>query len=606
MTNQSIAVGSLVLYKIRPALVREMGEKIAIELDQGQSKRVRPKDIQLLHPGPVAQLADIFHIRTPDLEETRELLDGATTDLAELAGLLFGDFTPASAWATWELVLEGHYFEGSIDAIRPRSAETIAQEQAERAAKAQAERDWGEFLSRIEQAALLPEDSPRLIEVERLAYQQAEQCRLLRTLGYEETPASAHRFLLQVGHWPPTAHPYLQRFGVASSVPDGVLPPLVSEDRLDLTHLAAWAIDDEGNTDPDDALSIDGERIWVHVADVAALVAADDAIDQEARARGANLYLPEGVIPMLPPAATTALGLGLQPLSPALSFGFCCDANGELSEIEVQRTLIRVTRISYAQAQSQLEQPPLQPLWAAAQRFRAYRLAHQATTLQFPEVNLRVVDGQVQLQSLDLLASRTLVSEAMLMAGTAAARWCQSNQLAIPYAVQPAPERVEQPQSLAAMYAYRRQLKPSRSSVEPGAHAGLGLDIYTRVTSPLRRYADLLVHQQLRAQLGTATALTEQQISERASVAEIAAGLARRTERNVNQHWKLVYLQQHPNWQGEAVIVAQEERRTVAIVPELALEIRLRAKKELALDQVVTVRVAEINLPELECRFRVC
>jgi hypothetical protein len=101
---------------------------------------------------------------------------------------------------------------------------------------------------------------------------------------------------------------------------------LPEEERLDLTHLPALAIDDKGNQEPDDALSLEGDRLWVHVADVAALVPPESAADLEARARGATLYLPEGAVPMLPWAAIGRLGLGLSEISPALSFGLDLDA----------------------------------------------------------------------------------------------------------------------------------------------------------------------------------------------------------------------------------------------------------------------------------------
>jgi exoribonuclease-2 len=136
--------------------------------------------------------------------------------------------------------------------------------------------------------------------------------------------------LVKVGYWPPSTTPIPARFGAATTDPDLPVPALPDEERLDLTHLPAFAIDDEGNQDPDDAVSIDGDRIWVHVADVAALVRPDSELDREARARGANLYLPEGIVNMLPAAVTEQLGLGLQPVSPALSFGFRVADDGTL------------------------------------------------------------------------------------------------------------------------------------------------------------------------------------------------------------------------------------------------------------------------------------
>ena len=69
---------------------------------------------------------------------------------------------------------------------------------------------------------------------------------------------------------------------------------------MDLTHLPAFAIDNAWTTDPDDALSLEGtNRLWVHVADVAALVLPDTPTDIEARNRVASLYLPEMTVPML-------------------------------------------------------------------------------------------------------------------------------------------------------------------------------------------------------------------------------------------------------------------------------------------------------------------
>ena len=96
-----------------------------------------------------------------------------------------------------------------------------------------------------------------------------------------------------------------------------------------VNHLAAYAIDDLGNQDPDDALSLEGDRLWVHIADPAALVPPDSEADLEGRARGANIYLPEQTIPMLPPQVTQILGMGLKEVSPALSFGIDFDAPHE-------------------------------------------------------------------------------------------------------------------------------------------------------------------------------------------------------------------------------------------------------------------------------------
>jgi len=596
-------VASLVLYKNRPARVVSIGEKIEIELSGG-CKRVRPKDVELLHPGPVASLADLT---APDgeLMAAWELLEGSETTLQDLAELAFDTFTPATAWATWQQVAVGLHFSGRPHLITVRTSAAVAQESAEREAKAAAERDWQAFLLRIKAAQPAAEDAARLAEVERLALGQAEHSKILTALGHPQTHGSAQRLLTQIGYWQPQHNPHPQRCGAPLTDPALALPPLPDEERVDLTHLAAYAIDDEGNQDPDDALSLDGERLWVHVADVAALVAPDSELDQEARARGANLYLPDRIINMLPLALTEQLGLGLQPISPALSFGFHCAADGTLSNIDICRSWVRVERLSYEAVELRLHEAPFAEIAAITTRFRARRVAAGATHLELPDVSIRVVDGVISIRPLLKLASRGLVMDAMVMAGEAVATTCLAHGVPIPFATQMPPDAGEEPTDLAGMFARRRCFKPTRLSVTAEPHAGLGLALYTRATSPLRRYSDLLVHQQLRAWLAGREPLTAQQIMERSGEADTATIAIRRGERFSNLHWKILFLQAHPDWRGEGIVVGREERKAVVVVPELALETRVRLREEVELNQVLRLAVSELDVAELTVSFRV-
>jgi exoribonuclease II len=597
-------VNGLVLYKIRPARVLALGEKIEIELEGGQTKRVRPKDIEPLHPGPLVRLSDLTP-RHGSLDEAWELLEGGGTDLKELAEILYGDFSPASAWAAWQEVADGLYFSGTPAAIEVRPREAVEQDRAQRETKAAAERDWAAFLTRMEQGRAAPEDRERLVEVERLANGQTGYSRILVALGHQETPANAHRMLVTVGYWPPDHNPYPARCGVSRGDPQLQVDDLPDEPRLDLTGLPAYAIDDEGNQDPDDAISLDGDRLWVHVADVAALVPPDSAMDREARSRGANLYLPEGIVNMLPQAVTDRLGLGLQPVSPALSFGMRCGADGEPTDIEIRPTLIRAQRLTYGEVDAALNAAHFTAIEAFLRPFRARRDARGAAAIDLPEVSVQVRGGEVVVRPLERSRSRSLVMDAMLMAGEACARWCLARGIAIPFAGQAPPDKGDVPRDLAGMYAHRRRFKPTRLSVEPAEHASLGLPVYTRATSPLRRYSDLLVHQQVRLSLQDGPGLDTQQVSARVGEAEAAGVAVRRAERLSNHHWKLVYLRRHPDWAGEAVVVEVEERKVVVLIPALALDAKVRVPGGAALNDRLRLAPREIDLPELDCYFRV-
>jgi exoribonuclease-2 len=592
---------SLVLYKIRPARVLSVGEKIEIELEGGQTKRVRPKDIALLHPGPLKSLDELAPLEG-ELEEAWALLEGSTTQLPELAELIYSEYTPGTAWAAWQWVADGLYFEGTPQAIQVRAAEQVERDRTERQVREAARRDWDEFMARLQQRSIVEADRGRLSEVERVALGRAEHSRILETLGHQVSRENAHRLLVSVGYWPAHYNPWPERFGVNLAEPRFEVPGLADEPRLDLRDLPAFAIDDEGNQDPDDALSVDGDRLWVHVADVAALVAPDSPMDLDARARGANLYAPERIVPMLPDGIIERLGLGLNEVSPALSFGFRYTDDG-LADLEITPSLVRVQRISYQEADARLDQEPFRSMLAITSRFRLHRHARDAAAIDLPEVSVRVEEGQVAVRPLPRLRSRDLVTDAMLMAGEAAARFCRERDLPIPYATQQPPSEMQDPQDLAAMWAYRRKFQPSRLGLEPAPHFGLGLAIYTRVTSPLRRYSDLLVHQQLRAALGGAIPLEAGEVAARVDLAETAALAIRRAERQSNIHWKLVWLQQHPHWRGRAVVVDKEPKKLVALIPELALEVKVRVPGDPGLNGELELRPREIDLADLASYF---
>lgn len=597
--------GSLVLYKNRPARVKRAGKKLEIELEGAEIRQVRPKDVALLHPGPLERL-DELKPQAGEVETAWEILAGATLHLAELAELVYGVYTPSTAWAAWELVADGLYFRGTPAAVLVRSPEEVSQERASRDAKAAERQAWAAFLARVQEGQTAPADRPYLRNVEALALGQRSKSRVLRHLGRAERPENAHALLLELGHWDRTVDPYPQRLGLTTTPPTAALPALPQEDRVDLTHLPAYAIDDEDTQDPDDALTLEGERLWVHVADVAALVHPDSEADLEARARGANLYLPEGTAHMLPPQATQMLGLGLAEISPALSFGLDLTPGGEIAGMEVVPSWVRVTRLSYAEANARLAEEPFQSLYRLAQVYQACRRKGGAVLIELPEVKIWVEDGKVIIRPLPPLESRMLVTEAMLMAGEAAARFALERDIPFPFATQPPPPTgTQQPtEGLAGAYALRNTLQRSQTKSVPAPHTGLGLAVYARATSPLRRYLDLVAHQQLRGYLRGEDILGAQEMLERIGAVEAVTGSVRQAERLARQHWTLVYLLQHPGWRGEGILVEKRNSRGTVLIPELDLEPRVHLREDLPLNSVVPLFLSGVELPELEAYFR--
>jgi exoribonuclease-2 len=609
--------GSLVLYKSRPARVRSAGEKLEIELDDGETSktvtllRVRPKDVTLLHPGPLRSLAEL-RPQGGEVEAAWELLAGGTTTLPELAELAFGSYTPVTAWAAWQLVSEGLYFRGDAEKVTACTPEEVAQKRAARAAEAAEKRAWEAFLAHARAGQTAAEDGRYLKEIEALALGRSTRSRALRELGREETPASAHALLLDLGHWTPAVNPYPVRLGLLTTPPAADLPPLPAERRearLDLTHLPAFAIDDEGTETPDDALSLADNRLWVHVADAASLVAPGSAADLEARARGATLHLPEGIVPMLPPEATPRLGLGLAKFSPALSFGLDLDPDEQVVGLEIVPSWVRVTRLTYEEAEAQIEAEPFASLYRLAQVNRARRQANGALNVELPEVKIRVRDGQVVIRPLPPLCSRNLVEEAMIVTGEAVARFAIERGIPLPFATQDPPDTAVpfEPErlTLAGMFALRRTLKRSQYRGSPAPHAGLGLSAYSQATSPLRRYLDLVVHQQLRAYLRGEGLLSSQEVLERIGAVEAVIGSLRQGEQLSNVHWTLVYLLQHPGWRGEGVLVNKRGLSGTVLIPDLAYEVPLHLPADLPLDSRLRLTLRRVDLAQQIAHFRV-
>lgn len=596
----SLRSGSLVLYKNEPARITGVDrKKITIARLEGDLLSVRPKDVTLLHPGPVESLRAL-QLPEGEPKVAWELLAGSRTTLPELAELAYEAYTPASAWAVWQLLADGLYFSGTPDEVIAHTKAEVAAEQQARAARAAAEAAWQAFLERLQEGTYDAQaDAEFLQDVAGLALGRYEQSRVLRALGRAETPESAHGLLLEVGYWAPEFNPYPERVGLATTIPSHTLPPLAEDERLDLTHLPAYAIDDAGSEDPDDAISLDGERLWVHVADVAALVPPGSPADKDAQARGASLYLPEGTVPMLPLAATGQLALGLEEVSPALSIGFYLDETGTVSDVVVSPSWVRVTRLSYAAADAELEDGDLAPFWSRLQPRAARRAAAGAIDIDLPEVKIRVHNGAITIRPLPNLRSRQMVLEAMLAAGEGVARYAQDHAIPIPYATQDPPFPLEDaPNGMAGQFALRRTFQRSQAAVTPGPHAGLGLPLYVQATSPLRRYLDLVAHQQLRAFLRGEPLLDEQEILARIGAAEAVRGDVRYAERLSNEHWTLLYLQHHPGWRGDAVVVEQYGQRSKLLIPELAFETQAYLRGNPPLNSVLRIRATGIDLPQ--------
>ncbi len=462
-----------------------------------------------------------------------------------------------------------------------------------------------QFIERLKKHALLPEDSRFMGDVEALALGKTDKSRTMHDAHIKETPERAHRLLLETGIWDITRNPYPVRWGLALQSATEGLGPAPEEERVTVDSVA-YAIDSQWSADPDDAIAFDGTYVWVHIADPASSVLPGSSIDNAARERGATLYIPERTSRMLAEESLSDYALGLSEVSKALSFRIQLAEDGSIADCQVLKTNVRVKRLTYEQADQMQQSAELGKLFEIAQKNTERRKKSGAVQIDLPEVHVSVepetkavtITPDVHLTSADL------VREMMLLAGEGAAKFAFTNNIPFPFVSQESPDIPQDiPEGLAGQFRLRKCMRKRSVGVTPGMHAGLGIAMYSQVTSPLRRYSDLIAHQQLRAFLDKRPLLDKDTMLLRISEGDAASVAAHKAERESIRHWTLVYLLQHPDWQGEAVCVDKSGRQPQFCIPSLAFETFFTPSTPVELNQSIQVKVLQINLSELACDF---
>lgn len=613
-----IRQGSLVLYRSRPAfVVARDSDKLTVQAADGDRQRVRDKDLVLLAEGSLTALP--APSTGGDFETARAMTAPAPgagkayLEWPEFADLVFGRAGPSEALACYQEAERGLRF--ALDAGKPYALddESMAAAEKKRRERDQEEEAKADFLQRAKKGSIGREDGRFLAEIEALAYGQSAKSRIARELGITETPEAAHAFLLRTGVWTDSVNPWPRRALCPLSAPRAVLPEASGSadapPRTDLGHLRALAIDNEHSQDPDDAVSIDGNTVWIHVADPASVILPGSPVDLEALERGATLYLPERIIPMLPEAAVPRFGLGLAERSPALSFGVTLADDASVAEVTILPAWLRVQRLTYAGADLLLSggDADLAALEAIAARRLARRVENGAVEIEIPEVSHHVEAGQVRIEAQPRSRSAAIVRELMLLAGEAAARWAFARALPFPFYGQEAPQVAESLRvnpadgtaPLSVQFQRRRGMRAGMLGPTVSAHRGLGLPFYAQVTSPLRRYQDLLAHYQIRAALhgAAATPMDADEIARRCAAATAAIAPNRQAERDSESFWTAVYLSRNPEWHGTAIVVQVNDADALLYIPSLGVETRLRGR-DFVPDTEVPLRVSRVSLPE--------
>ncbi len=380
--------------------------------------------------------------------------------------------------------------------------------------------------------------------------------------------------------------------------PDSVLheaekaKPVVAGDREDWRHIPLITIDPADAKDHDDAIQAEpdpdvpgGHIVRVAIADVSAYVTPGSAMDREALLRGNSVYFPDRVVPMLPEKISNDLcSLREGEDRPALAVEMRFDAEGRKTAHTFHRVIMRNhANLAYPRAQAAIDGTPddktkpimasvLEPLWAAYRCMTKGRNTRQPLELDLPERKILLnEDGTVkQVIVPDRLDAHKLVEECMIQANVCAAETLERKKQSLIYRVHDAPslDKMEKlreflstvdislarPGNLRAMHFNQilarvkdtennelvsqvvlRSQSQAEYTPENLGHFGLQLSRYAHFTSPIRRYADLIVHRALVGSLGLGkggiTPNEEKQLEEIAAAISITERRAMQAER---------------------------------------------------------------------------
>jgi len=368
--------------------------------------------------------------------------------------------------------------------------------------------------------------------------------------------------------------------------------PLVTIDPPDARDHddAVWAAPD------DDAKNKGGFKAIVAIADVSHYVQPGSALDREALRRGNSVYFPDRVVPMLPEELSSDLcSLKEKQDRAVLAAHLTFDAGGRLKSYRIDRGLMRsAAKLTYAEVQDALDgrpndktgpllEPILKPLYACYRAMAKARDQRGPLDLDLPEHKIRLgPDGRVaEIGVRERLETHRLIEEFMIQANVVAAEILEAKKTPLIFRIHapPAPEKLNALSdflsTLKISLAKGQIVKPSmlnrileqvrgtpyasmvneimlrsQSQAEYNpeniGHFGLALRRYAHFTSPIRRYADLIVHRALVRALRLGDGgLTEGEIERLDKTAEEISAFERRAmaaERDSNDRYIAAYM----------------------------------------------------------------
>ena len=636
---------------------RPEGKKHFQAIDEnGNTHTIHPREINYTIKAS-GESTSFNHLQIPSfLQKIEKFLDPSSLEVAweiliednqatspnDLANLLFSELSAVTSYASYCLLSNDKiYFKQKGDLFEPRSLSQVSELKHQAEAAAQRAKLLEEFQQKITDklsgidVTWTTSDRSRLDCLERYALHGDESSdkaaaqELLSFAKRSKNEQSAFQMLVDLGIWSEHENLNLLRsqipirfanelIAAAQECFTNPIPDRMGDLRRDLTHLHVYTIDDISTTEIDDGLSIEtlvdgSKRIWIHIADPTRWLDPESALDKDARKRGTSVYLPTGVIPMFPmDLATGPMSLIESKVCHAMSFAVDLDAVGAIANYEIVASLVKPNyRLTYDDVEEMLQlgvEDDLERLADYARLRKKWRVEQGAIEIHLPDTSVKVdsKDGdRLTLELMEDTFSRQLVAEMMILAGEVAAKFAQTNNIPIPYRYQEQPELppldtlMQLPSGPVREFAICRCMTKGSLGLYASRHSGLGLDAYAQVTSPIRRYSDLLAHWQIKAfLLGEPLPFTAEMLTAILQAIDPAIWDANQVEKQSVRYWSLEYLRRNKDVVWEALMLdwlRENEKLALVLIEDLGLKLPMRITRQIQVGDNLRIKTGEVD-----------
>ena len=536
---------------------------------------------------------------TVSFEEILELYSGAEQVSAEQRFLVF-----------WAVDKNTVYLARGEDGYLVRSRDDVSRTlrtielREERERRAQAAASWVRSVLSGEAPSAVDESHGEFLElIERYVidlddYGRAKEAKSFLHEASIKEVESAAEFLIKTGFWEKDDDPESKKIAFHFKHSQRALEEVEAvlsvrgdfEGLTDRTDLEVFSVDSETTQDIDDAISFevheDRVTLGVHISNVAHFIGRGSFLDQGALERAETVYFPEGRVDMFPrELVSRKLSLTAGDPRPVLSlFATFNKEDFTLIDYRFEATVIRVSKnLTYAEATEIFDQTQWgNSLVALTDSLRSTRVEKGAFIVQLPELKIGVRDRDGISISKDYMDSpaHKVVSECMILMNRLSGDFFGKNAIPALFRSQSRdiePEARElDPEDVLFPVKVIKHLKPSFVTSTPEIHKSLGVACYVQMTSPIRRYLDLVMQRQLISWLEEQNiCYSESELEDTNTRVSLATREIKNAQRGRHRYWLIRYLLEKDIKGATGYVSSRGYNGFNVYIPEFLVELAL-------------------------------